>query len=170
MPGDVKNYQTKEYWNERVKRFIKMGDLKNLLFITKRFDDYTKRAEALLKAIVEPNWRFLDVGCGYGRFYPIIRKIGARYVGIDFSEEMIRLAREKYPTGDFRIMSWENINDLGKFDCIFENNCLHSFGNKEKFIKTIKKNISKDGCYILSELNCIEIGYYYEEYEGWDNL
>ncbi len=47
----------------------------------------------------------LDVGCGAGVGYEALAAVGlgSRYVGIDSSEPSIKIARELYPAGDFRI-------------------------------------------------------------------
>ncbi len=50
----------------------------------------------------------VDVGCGYGRFVPVLPDIGVKaedYLGIDFSEEQIKLARRLYPRLRFEVAS-----------------------------------------------------------------
>lgn len=53
----------------------------------------------------------LDVGCGSsGRFIDILREHGFRAEGLDISEEMLRLARERHPDVAFHhadIVTWE---------------------------------------------------------------
>jgi SAM-dependent methyltransferase len=49
----------------------------------------------------------LDIGCGLGRARDAIRAIGVnRYIGVDASEAMIAIARERYPSDDFRVGSF----------------------------------------------------------------
>ncbi len=51
-----------------------------------------------------PNPYVLDLGCGNGRLVPVLNKLGiSRFVGIDVSEGMIRVARQIYPGKDFRV-------------------------------------------------------------------
>jgi SAM-dependent methyltransferase len=45
----------------------------------------------------------LDVGCGEGRFCRALKAWGVAAVGIDPTESLIREARERDPTGDYRI-------------------------------------------------------------------
>ncbi len=47
----------------------------------------------------------MDVGCGAGVNYEVLRSVGraSAYVGVDSSEPSIEIARELYPTGDFRV-------------------------------------------------------------------
>jgi SAM-dependent methyltransferase len=49
----------------------------------------------------------IDFGCGTGRSTRFLRSLGFHVIGIDISKEMVRLAKEKDPTGDYRLI----IND-----------------------------------------------------------
>jgi SAM-dependent methyltransferase len=70
-------------------------------------------------ALLPPSPKVLDLGCGAGYESMRLRRLGAAVTGVDFSEEPIRIAREKNPDirfeiGDFRYLS----PDLGRFDGI----------------------------------------------------
>jgi len=59
--------------------------------------DHTKELQELL-TLLPRNARILDVGCGAG--VPVIEflvKAGFEVVGMDFSESMLRLARNNVP-------------------------------------------------------------------------
>lgn len=43
----------------------------------------------------------LEIGCGTGNLAPYFQEEGLVYLGIDLSPEMIQLAKEKVPTGNF---------------------------------------------------------------------
>ncbi len=45
----------------------------------------------------------LDLGCGNGRLYQIFADLQVRYVGIDQSEELIALAKKKFPEARFLV-------------------------------------------------------------------
>jgi SAM-dependent methyltransferase len=49
-----------------------------------------------------PGTRVLDCGCGAGRFTRMAADRGASVAGIDASEELIAIATERVPEGDFR--------------------------------------------------------------------
>jgi len=51
---------------------------------------------------LEPEWRILDVGCGPGQLGRLCVDAGHPYVGLDFSEEAIKLARDRVPEAEFR--------------------------------------------------------------------
>jgi SAM-dependent methyltransferase len=51
--------------------------------------------------------RGLDFGCGAGRSTRFLRRLGFAAVGVDVSAEMIRMARELDPEGDYRLVATE---------------------------------------------------------------
>lgn len=70
----------------------------------------------LQAAEIKPGARVLDVACGPGYVAEAARALGAEPVGVDFSAEMIRLARQRNPRIEFRE------GDAQKLD--FEDNCF----------------------------------------------
>jgi len=54
------------------------------------------------RAEIAPGTRVLDCGCGAGRFARMAAARGASVAGIDASEELIEIASERTPEGDFR--------------------------------------------------------------------
>lgn len=65
--------------------------------------------------------RVLDLGCGGGYESMRLTKAGAQVVGVDFSEESIRIAMERCPEVQFELMDFRRLNGekLGKFDGVF---------------------------------------------------
>ena len=66
----------------------------------------------------------VDVGCGVGDFYHYlcVHHSNCQYIGVDQSEEMIRLARQAYPSGIFVH------RDLGMLDTDFVSECIVASG------------------------------------------
>jgi len=62
----------------------------------------------------------LDVGCGFGDFYDFLRSHGcqARYVGIDFIEELIKVGQRVYPDADLRTMTPSEFPENESFDLV----------------------------------------------------
>ncbi len=65
--------------------------------------------------------RVLDLGCGGGYESMRLTKAGAQVFGVDFSEESIRIAKERCPQAQFELMDFRQLDHkkLGKFDGVF---------------------------------------------------
>lgn len=75
-------------WEELSSRPV---DCVSYTLVTRR-----RAVEELLTPHVWSGTRAVDVGCGTGELVPFYVRAGARYVGIDFSSEMIKRARAKF--------------------------------------------------------------------------
>jgi SAM-dependent methyltransferase len=64
---------------------------------------------ALARTGLEPDWRVLDVGCGAGAFLRLVAARGGVPHGIDASETLIALARERLPEADLRVGEMEQL-------------------------------------------------------------
>jgi len=64
--------------------------------------------------------RALDFGCGTGRSTRFLRKLGFNVTGVDISEDMLRIARAADPSGDYRLVLGDNLNEfaVGAFDLV----------------------------------------------------
>jgi SAM-dependent methyltransferase len=66
-------------------------------------DQQTPTYEAALARVdVQPGQRVLDVGCGAGAFLRIVAARGAHPSGVDASEALLALARQRVPDADLR--------------------------------------------------------------------
>lgn len=73
-------------------------------------------------ALLPENLRVLDLGCGGGYESMRLMQAGAQeVVGVDFSEESIRIAKERCPQARFELMDFRQLDSLklGKFDGVF---------------------------------------------------
>jgi ubiquinone/menaquinone biosynthesis C-methylase UbiE/diadenosine tetraphosphate (Ap4A) HIT family hydrolase len=104
-------------------------------------------AEEFVKELPLPKGALvLDAGCGPGRDAKLLSELGMTVIGIDFSEEMVRLARSN--TGleillmDFRDLDFSN----GFFDGIWANACIHHLVDRDidlvlsEFYRVLKPN------------------------------
>jgi ubiquinone/menaquinone biosynthesis C-methylase UbiE len=57
-----------------------------------------------------PKGHVLDIGCGPGQFTQYMMKKDFEVTGIDYSQEMIKLAKQKVPTGHFQHMDMKHMN------------------------------------------------------------
>lgn len=101
--------------------------------------------------------KVLDLGCGNGRFFEIFNDKKVDYTGIDFSERLIEIAKNKYPNGNFLVSSAFNLpfpdNLFDRVLCIA---VLHHIPSKElrlKFLEEIKRIMKPKGTLILTVWN-----------------
>ena len=76
--------------------------------------------------------RLLDLVCGPGHENMRLRAEGADVVGIDFSNESIKIAKAKNPKCVFYTANYFNINEsLGKFDGIFSSGSIIHLNHRQ---------------------------------------
>ena len=110
---------------------------------------------------IDPDTRFLDVGCGFGRHSIELAKRGYRVVGIDPAEAMIAAANERkaqldpyiQPNVEFLVESGEKFTSKEKFDVVI---CLMTTlgqvgpdGENSKLLNAIYANLRPSGRLIL---------------------
>jgi SAM-dependent methyltransferase len=74
---------------------------------------------ALARVALAPGQRVLDIGCGVGVFLGLVAMYGAEPHGIDASEALIALARQRLPGADLRVGGMESLPyEDGAFDLV----------------------------------------------------
>ncbi len=111
-----------------------------------------------LKGYIKEGEKVLDLGCGSGRLYEVFKNKNIDYLGLDFSEKLIEIARKKY--GNFFVLG--EILDLPFFDESFDSvwaiSSLHHIPSKElrkKAVNQIWRVLRKGGRIIVT---CWKIG------------
>jgi len=98
------------------------------------------------------NDKVLDLGCGNGRYYELLKD--TNYTGVDNSEELIKLAKKKYPKAKFSVADGLNLPfDNNTFDAIYSIAVLHripSYQFRLNFFKEAKRVLKKDGKLIIT--------------------
>ena len=85
----------------------------------------------LNEAPVSSGKRFLDAGCGGGGASVLAAKRDARISGIDASDELIAIASERVPGGDFRVGDIEFLPyEDNAFDVVFAANTVQYSANR----------------------------------------
>ncbi|MFH1522808.1 MAG: class I SAM-dependent methyltransferase [Patescibacteria group bacterium] len=146
---------------------------KNLLnLVKKNYDEVAEEFDKSRNRNLEPLWselikicenakdghRILDVGCGNGRLLKAFKNKKIYYLGVDNSEEIIKIAKAKYPKNKF--VSGD-ISDLGQipeinFNYVFAVAVLHHIPGKKlrlKALKQLKNKINKNGKIIITAWN-----------------
>ena len=87
--------------------------------------------EAVLRRTrIKAGSHYLDVGCGTGMAAQMASALGARAVGIDASEALLTIARERTPSGHFRIGDLEALPLTDQsFDVVTGFNSFQYAGN-----------------------------------------
>ncbi len=109
-----------------------MGNKTNLLFfetIAEKRDFWKEKnsyywqdIESLCAFLIPDEASVLEVGCGTGDLLARLNVV--RKVGIDYSQNMISVARAKYPEIEFHVMEAEQIQLDDKFDYIVLSNLI----------------------------------------------
>lgn len=96
---------------------------------------------------VKANEKILDIGCGTGILDGELSKCG-QLTAIDFSQEMIAVARKKYPSVDFRICDFYTFDERG-FDIAIIFNAYPHFTDTAAFAKKLSRVLKTGGRFIL---------------------
>lgn len=106
----------------------------------------------------------LDIGCGNGRFYPLIKERHAKYIGIDYSEKLIANARQLHPDGEFLTTDGETIPFPDhSFDIAYSFAVLHHIPSESlraTFIKETARVLHPDGILVLTVWNLWRAKYF----------
>jgi len=110
-----------------------------------------------LEYIQEGN-KVLDLGCGNGRFFGFLKEqsLVVDYIGVDFSSELLKIAKRRYPKQDFLEQDITRLDINKRFDCVVCIATLHHLPNKrqrETALKMIFEHLEDDGVLILSVWN-----------------
>jgi SAM-dependent methyltransferase len=117
----------------------------------KESDWWSDSAHKFLSYLQKGN-RILDVGCGAGLKTKYLIEKGFKIIGIDFSEEMIRLAKEYCPEGEFYVKDIKEPLNLGIFDGIFAQAVLLHIPKTEvdKVLNEFKSSLKDNGYLYLA--------------------
>jgi ubiquinone/menaquinone biosynthesis C-methylase UbiE len=101
-----------------------------------------------------PGDKILDLGCGSGRYFLLLKEKGVNYFGIDIAEKLIEIAKNKYPEGNFQIVDALNFQfPTNFFDKVYSIATLHHIPSKEfrlQFLREVKRILKPGGLLILT--------------------
>jgi len=122
-----------------------------------------------LASHANPGMKILDLGCGNGRFFVLLKTKSIDYTGIDNSKELISLAKKKHKNlesqnldgrassqnflvGDALSLPFED----NSFDLVYSIAVLHVIPSKRlrlEFLKEVERVLKKDGKIVLTIWN-----------------
>jgi tRNA (uracil-5-)-methyltransferase TRM9 len=113
----------------------------------------------LVQKYVKKGQQILDVGCGNGRLFLLLKNKEINYTGIDNCRELISLAKERYKNfgnANFYIKDLFNIKFIQKYDLVFAVAVLHHIPSEElrlKAFNNIWESLKKGGIFIMTNWN-----------------
>jgi ubiquinone/menaquinone biosynthesis C-methylase UbiE len=101
-----------------------------------------------------PGMNVLDIGCGNGRFYPLMKERDVLYTGVDNSSELLKEARRAFPNTAFVEADATSLPFPDRFfDVAFSFATLHhvpSRALREKFIQEAARVLKPGSTFVLS--------------------
>lgn len=91
---------------------------------------YNKNIENLLKTLVPKNKKVIEIGSATGDLLNALQP--SKGLGIDFSQNMVEIAKKKYKNLSFQPMDAENLKIKGKFDYVIASDLVGSLYDVEK--------------------------------------
>lgn len=108
---------TKNFWTKLAEKYG---------YSTKSLDygsdeSQKKKFDIITQLGIEDDCSVLDVGCGFGDYFNYLKQCGVknvRYCGIDITDKMVELAKEKNPSADIKQCNVLDLHDDKKFDYV----------------------------------------------------
>lgn len=113
----------------------------------------------------------IDIGCGTGYMLKLVYSVVAhdktRFIGIDISEEAIKIAKQKYPNMEFYVKDGTCTNfEDSSVDIVVSYGAYEHFDKPEDGIKEMARILKPGGLFLLM---IPALGHYRKDrnYEGW---
>lgn len=100
--------------------------------------------------------RLLSIGCGSGEESKIFADHGAKVIGFDLSEKLIKIARSQYQDIEFHVGDAETFIYEDKFDIAYAGFVAHYLPTWSKFLSNTAKLLDPDGELIFSIVHPIK--------------
>jgi 2-polyprenyl-3-methyl-5-hydroxy-6-metoxy-1,4-benzoquinol methylase len=118
-------------------------------------------------ALLSAQAKILDVGCGGGQDAKFLAGNGATVLGIDFSREMIKLAKEYAPAATFRVADLLKLDNRIKYDGIWCCRVFHHvpLAKQDQFLNKVNSLLKKGGVLYLTAVTSDNK----KDYEAFDS-
>jgi ubiquinone/menaquinone biosynthesis C-methylase UbiE len=122
-------------------------------------DYLTPCEQVFFGAYLRKGMAILDIGVGGGRTVPFLASIAGRYVGVDYSGEMIAICHQKFPDLEFHTANAADLSLFGEhsFDVVVMafNSMDYVIPDESRFscLREIGRVLSNEGLLIFSSHN-----------------
>lgn len=152
--GDMLNQKGFDLWANGYDKSVNLCEERNLF----PFAGYKNVLNKIYNEIKKSYAKILDIGFGTGVLTHKLYNDGYNISGIDFSDEMIKIAKKKMPNAN--LIQWNFANGLPselieeKFDFIISTYAMHHLTDSEKisFIETLKTYLTDDGKILIGDI------------------
>jgi ubiquinone/menaquinone biosynthesis C-methylase UbiE len=130
----------------------------------KIFESERSCIEKLIKKVED---KFaVDLGIGTGLFTKILREKGYKVIGIDISDEMLKIAKNR----GFEVIKHDLNNPLPfndeSFDFVFSMTSIEFLKNPENLVEEVYRILKKDGEFLLITLNSLSLWAFVRRVKG----
>lgn len=95
---------------------------------------------------VDKRTEILELGCGTGDVAAQLAELGSRIVGIDFSENMVKIASSRFPELKFHVADAEDLPfGDGEFDVVASCYTAHHFARPDRVFAEAKRVLKPGG-------------------------
>ncbi len=109
---------------------------------------YHKRLNEIYARMVPAGGRVLEIGCGDGALLASLKP--EKGVGVDFSPEMIALARERHPELEFIEASGEEFHLREKFDTVIFSDILNEVWDVQALFEHVRGFLNPDARVLIN--------------------
>jgi ubiquinone/menaquinone biosynthesis C-methylase UbiE len=117
--------------------------------------------------------KVLDLGCGNGRYYQLLKN--TQYIGVDNSEKLIKIANQKYPEANFQAQDALSLSfEKDSFDKVYSIAVLHHIPSQElrlKFLEEAKRVLKPNGKIIVTVWKLRGLKYFFLKniFKAWSD-
>lgn len=100
--------------SEETDFYSRIAEQWDKMFSNKAGKYFRYKKHQTIKESINKKGSIVDVGCATGYITKFLSDMGMSVIGLDYSENMIKLCRSKYPTLDFRCCKAEEMSSVVK--------------------------------------------------------
>lgn len=156
----VNNMNWHQVWSKRSLDNLSSLSLEDLIVLDGfdegagrvQVEDWRKYAELIIdKLEMKKNDSILEVGCVSGALlYALNEHLELNVAGIDYSENLIKVAKKALPKGNMQVLEAIDLDDTQKYDYLISNAVFHYFAlpyAKEVLLKMVSTLKRPGGAY-----------------------